>query len=255
MSEQTCIEDGCDRPVISHGLCNMHRLAKYRPNDGRCHVDGCTEMRTRGANRGMCRKHLNEYLSQRLCATADCIGFVKQGCGDLCSDCYRKGLKERRVNLPTRCSEKACERPVEVDHSGLCEKHHRIRKRSENRDRLWPLIIDGTLEPTSRAVTTSGYVKLQFPGFWELEHRVVMAKVYGRQLTSDENVHHKNGNRADNRFDNLELWTRPQLSGVRARDLVAQAKNVLAMYEPEALTTLYLVRQWMESHPADEVSA
>ena len=68
-------------------------------------------------------------------------------------------------------------------------------------------------------------------------------------------MHHKNGNRADNRYDNLELWTVPQISGLRVGDLVAQAKDVLAMYEPEALTTLYLVRQWMKSHPADEAAA
>ncbi len=41
---------------------------------------------------------------------------------------------------------------------------------------------------------------------WILEHRKVIAEKIGRPLTSSEHVHHKNGNRSDNRPENLELW-------------------------------------------------
>jgi len=55
---------------------------------------------------------------------------------------------------------------------------------------------------------------------WMLEHRYVMAEILGRALEPHERVHHKNGNRVDNRKDNLELWKvkKKDPAGVRAED-------------------------------------
>jgi hypothetical protein len=57
-----------------------------------------------------------------------------------------------------------------------------------------------------------------------------MEQALGRYLLPTENVHHHNGVREDNRPANLELWTRPQPTGIRVSDAVAWAREILALY-------------------------
>jgi hypothetical protein len=73
-----------------------------------------------------------------------------------------------------------------------------------------------------RRLTGQGYVAVRVPTDhphawgpanlkhfkYAYEHVLVMMESLGRSLLAGETVHHKNGNRADNRLENLELMTR-----------------------------------------------
>ena len=84
-------------------------------------------------------------------------------------------------------------------------------------------------------VNSYGYILIYHNKKRLLEHRVIMENHIGRKLFSHESVHHKNGNRADNRLENLEIWSTYQPHGQRIEDKIKYAKEILAMYEPMAL--------------------
>lgn len=105
---------------------------------------------------------------------------------------------------------------------GFCIRHYHKNRRYGN-----PLEVR---LKRSGYITPDGYKTFSINGKVILEHRLVMQKHLGRELCSDESVHHKNGMRSDNRIENLELWSRYQPAGQRVEDLVAWAKEIITLY-------------------------
>ena len=76
----------------------------------------------------------------------------------------------------------------------------------------------------------TGYRYIEIDGKAIAEHRLVMQRYVGRPLKAHESVHHVNGDRIDNRIENLELWSSRHGRGQRVSDKLDFAKSLLAEY-------------------------
>lgn len=83
---------------------------------------------------------------------------------------------------------------------------------------------------TKPGFTRDGYVMIKVGGKSVTEHRHVMEQHLGRSLQVHENIHHRNGDRADNRIENLELWSTSQPPGQRVREKLDHAAQLFELY-------------------------
>ena len=146
----------------------------------------------------------------------------------LCSKHYRQA--KRNGTMPSNpCAVDGCDRIAES--RGYCSTHYRR------------VVLTGDAGPAERlkradgagSYDVNGYVNVQVDNVRYLQHRLVMEQHLGRPLLPNENVHHVNGVRDDNRIENLELWSKSQPAGQRVADKVAWAIEFIRTYAPEVL--------------------
>ena len=177
--------------------------------------------------------------SEKPCACCGTVFKAKYAQQQYCSvECKVKGTTKNKTVICAECGT-SFERPHGKTRA-YCSRSCANKARAKGMKKP-EIALDG--RAIGDAVkSTNGYLMVRMDGKKVMQHRLVMERVIGRPLLPTERVHHKNGNRQDNRPENLELWTGVGTSkkdphGVRLVDKVLDMIESLTAEEREKVAT------------------
>lgn len=148
-------------------------------------------------------------------------------------------MGRKKLELNQGLCKNGCNKPIHC-RSVCASCYHKIHYREHEKNRRYPNGISKERECAigTKRVTNEGYIEIKIPSDhsslsrdWMKEHRYVMEIFLGRKLLPEENVHHINGDKTDNRLENLELWITKQPKGQRPIDLIEYAEWIIKTYK------------------------
>lgn len=271
-SERGCDKDGCTRKHKALGLCRLHldqerAAGNLLDEDLACTFAGCTRPRSaeelclghvRQKRKGKELTPLKQYVKRDgTCPGPECSEPIHSG--GYCSGHYWQASEGRELTPIVRepslkgqpCIGKECTRKA-LTRDGLCRTHYQYRLTDVA---TWDRPIPRKAPNGAGHLNVDGYRVITVNGRNMMEHRYLAEKGLKRPLYEHEEVHHRNGNRSDNRTKglfvmddrgrlrsgNLEIWSTSQPAGQEIGPKLDWAMEMMEEYEPYLMDE-YLAR-------------